>query len=304
MNIFITGGTGFLGSHLARLLSRGHKVLAAARGKSADFLMAGRAKNISFVNCDLTNKDSLNSVLSSQIDLIIHCAGLIDINYGARNTDELFRNNVLATINLLDAMSAKGVKKLVYSSSMTVYGLKNSSPVVEDSSLEPIHFYGLSKKWAEEAIAGYLRFSKIKSLILRFPGLYGFPRNSGYIYNVARNMLNNRQVTVDSSGLKFWEAMYIEDAADLAVRLIRNWNWAEKLGVFNCSYGREVDFVKTALKIKMITGSSSSLRIKKPLDYRKFYLSNRKIRKLVKFDLSFDDGLQRFINRHREWLAG
>jgi len=180
MNILITGGTGFLGSNLLKEFAS-NQVYLIIRDKKPDWL---RNSPINFIQCDLTDSEKLNNYFPEKLDLVIHFAGKININQEGIYTDGLIEDNLISTVNLIKAMVNKKVKNLVFSSSMTVYGIDNEIPVKENGKLKPIHFYGLTKKWAEEAIKHYSQKGLIKSLILRLPGLYGGLRNSGYIYNL------------------------------------------------------------------------------------------------------------------------
>jgi nucleoside-diphosphate-sugar epimerase len=185
---------------------------------------------------------------------------------------------------------------------MTVYSAKNTIPVKESGNLGSIHFYGMSKKWAEEAIISCAQRGLIKALILRYPGLYGYPRENGYIFNITRKLLNNENISIDTRGLKFWEAINIEDAAEITAKIIERWDWKKKFEIMNCSYGEEVDFIKTAFKIKDIVHSNSLIKIKKPLDYIKFYMDNSKLKGLIDFNYNFDRTLKKFVNDYGDRL--
>jgi nucleoside-diphosphate-sugar epimerase len=185
---------------------------------------------------------------------------------------------------------------------MTVYSIKNKVPVKENGNLGNIHFYGMSKRWAEEAVSDYAQKGLIKALILRYPGLYGFPRKDGFIYNMTKKMLNNEFITIDTKNLKFWEAINIGDAAEITGKIIAKWDWKKDCEIINCSYGEEIDFIKTVYKIKDFSRSKSPVRIKKPLDYLRFYLDNSKLRSLIDFDYDFDRSLRNFVNTYEGLL--
>ena len=302
MNILITGGTGFLGSHLARRLPD-NNIKIIASGAKGGYLTAEEREKYNFEQCDIRDRAALNRALSSGIDLVIHCAAIIKIQNDGRCPEELIEVNLNSTINLVEAMVEKGIKNIVFCSSMTVYGADNDIPVGEDGILEPVHFYGLSKKWAEEAIKSYADKDLINALILRYPGLYGRPKDSGYIYNLFKKMLKGEKVVVDSAGLKFWETLNIDDAVGITKAVLQKQDWSKNWEVLNCSYGQEVDFVDTAFKIKELTGSNSDIEVKKPLDYIKFYLDNSKIKGFLgSFDYQFAKSLARFLEQNKDWL--
>lgn len=304
MNILITGGTGFLGSHLARSLSDSNNIRIIAIGTEGDYLSAEETKDYNFVQCDIKSKVSLENVLTSEIDLIIHCAAVIKIVSDGRCPKDVVEVNLNSTINLIEAMVDKGIKNFIFCSSMTVYGVDNNIPVREDGLLGPIHFYGLSKKWAEEAIKSYVCKGMINALILRYPGLYGYPKASGYIYNLSRKMLRDEKFVADSTGLKFWEPLRVNDAVAMTKAILDKYDWGKQWEVVNCSYGQEVDYVDTAFKVKKLAGSNSSIEVKEPLDYRKFYLDNSKMKGLLNsFDYDFEKSLAEFLDQNKAWIT-
>ena len=303
MKILITGGAGFLGSHLARRLSKSNNIRVTDKISSSPYLTSQEYQGYKFQSCDIRDKRSLSQILSPDLDLVIHCAA--NVNTQTRNGYPvgMFDTNVTATLQLVEAMIHKGVKNLIFCSSMTVYDAKNKSPVREDSLLHPMHFYGLSKKWAEEALLNYANQNPINILIFRYPGLYGHPRNSGYIFNTIKSCLKNEGILINTRGLKFWEPLYIEDAVTMTEKVLVSWDWNSKYEIVNCSYGEEIDFVETASKIKKMTNSSSNLNSKEPLDYAKFYLDNSKLRQMIDFNFSFEKSLNNFIENYKDWFV-
>ena len=302
MNILITGGTGLFGSYLAKRLSQDNKIKIISRGKEKKYLTPQEFKRFNFTKCDIGNKGSLQKVLSVDIDLVIHCAGRIDIQNDGRCPEGIIETNLNSTIKLIEVMIEKGIKNLLFCSSMTVYGLNNRIPVKESSKTNPVHFYGISKKWAEEAIIAYAQQGLIKALIVRYPGFFGYPRKNGYIYNITKKLIWNKDILLDTTGLKFWESINIEDASRLTQKLIESWDWRKQVDIINCGYGEEVDFVKTAFRIKEILHSKSSINVKKPLGYVKFYLDNKKLLSIVKANYNFYQGLRNFVIRYKEWV--
>ena len=303
MKILVTGGTGFLGSCLTRELSKENDIVIMARGEKKSYLHNNEMKEFNFIKCDMRDKYSLEKILPDQIDLVIHCAGAIDIKEVNGDIGGLIESNLSTTINLIESMIKKGIPRLIFSSSMTVYGINNAAPVSENDILDPIHFYGLSKKWSEEVIIKYAVRKFIKAAILRYPGLYGYPRDSGYIYNIIKKMLKHEGIFIDTTDLKFWECISISDACSITHDFIRAWNWKLDFSVVNCSYGEELDFIKTAFKIKDLIKSKSRIVVKEPVDYIKFFLDNSRIRSMIDFNYSFDKGMNSFLDKYRNWLA-
>lgn len=300
MNILITGGTGFLGAHLARELCGSHKLYLLSRNPTRDNLRKLGVRNARLIRCDLTRRGDIQSAFPEGIGLVIHCAGRINVEPD-RCPEGLAEANLTGTVNLIEAMIDKSAEKLFFASSMTVYSPHNKMPVNESGRLEPVHFYGLTKKWAEGAIQNYAKKGFIKALIFRYPGLFGYPRSGGYLHAIASKLLKGQDVIINASGLRFWEAMNIEDAAQITRRALTAWNWDKQCAVFNCSYGEETDFVETAFKAKKMLNSGSRLEVKGCPSYSRFFLDNRRLKKMFKkFDYNFDQGLKKFLRKQKQ----
>lgn len=305
MNILITGGTGFLGSHIVKKLLLNNNIIVLSRGIKNEYssiLSTEEIKAINFILCDLRNIEYLKTIISSDINLIIHCAAKINICSNGRYSDNLIEDNLISTINLIEAMIEKGIKNIIFCSSMTVYGVENNIPISENGILKPINFYGFTKKWAEEAIINYSQKKLLNAVILRLPGLYGYPRKSGYIYNLIKKIFENHDINIKTKGLKFWETVNVEDTAEIIKRIIKIWKWETNFEILNCSYGEEIDFIETAFKIKKIINSKSIINIEKPIDYIKFYLDNLKLKELIDIEYTFEKSLKNFIEKYEGWL--
>ncbi len=301
MNILITGGTGLLGSHLAHRLCGEHSTTVLSRGLKGGYLKEEAKNGCAHIKCDLADKDAVKIALSVDTDLVIHCAGMVKISQDGRCPESLIENNVVSTLNLLEAMADKGIKRLIFASSMTVYSPGNMVPVKENGMLRPCHFYGLSKKWAEESIIEYADKGLIRAIIIRYPGLFGNSRKDGYIYSIAKKMLKGEPVSVDTNGLKFWESINVEDASAITERLLNVYGWSKPCDIVNCSYGQEVDIVDVAYMIKEMIASSSSIEVVQPLGYARFYMDNAAIRNILNdYDYSFSKGLESFLTNYKD----
>lgn len=151
MNILVTGGAGYIGSHTAKLLkSVGHTPIAF------DNLSNGWAEWVKFgpfVYGDIRNEEALyQALMGFQVDAVIHFAAKAYVEESTRLPEEYFDNNVAGTIALLKSLKRAGTKKLVFSSSCATYGNAKSKTIREDHSQEPTNPYGLSKLQCEEVI--------------------------------------------------------------------------------------------------------------------------------------------------------
>jgi UDP-glucose 4-epimerase len=160
MNVLLTGGTGYIGSHTAVVLSQlGHQVvlydnLFSSSDQVLKKLTQITGKKISFVKSDVRDTDSLkDTILANQIDAVIHFAGLKAVGESVEDPVNYYANNVQGAISLLQAMQAAQVKTLVFSSSATVYGEPRYLPLDENHPASAINPYGRSKLHVEEILS-------------------------------------------------------------------------------------------------------------------------------------------------------
>lgn len=168
MNILVTGGAGYIGSHtVSALVKSGHKVVVY------DNLSNGHKKAVDpkaiLVVGDLADSKLLNSVFKKyNIDAVIHFAGFIQVGESVTNPAKYFYNNFCFGINLLETMVKNKVKYIVFSSSAAVYGNPTKVPIQEDDLKEPINTYGLTKLMFERALFSYDRAYGLKYCALRY----------------------------------------------------------------------------------------------------------------------------------------
>jgi UDP-glucose 4-epimerase len=159
MNILVTGGAGYIGSHtVLELLNKGHAVtivdnLCNSHEEPVRRVEALTGKKIAFFKADLLDRAELEKVFASaRHDAVIHFAGLKAVGESVSKPLAYYHNNITGTLNLLDAMKAHAVKTLVFSSSATVYGIPKSVPLREDAPLSATNPYGRTKLMLEEIL--------------------------------------------------------------------------------------------------------------------------------------------------------
>ena len=167
MNILLTGGAGYIGSHTAVVLAHaGHKVVLLDNFCNSSPEVIGRLEKIlqsplAFIEADVRDTEKLKQVLSEhQIDAVIHFAGLKAVGESVAMPIEYYANNIQGTISLLQAMSSANIKKLVFSSSATVYGDPQYLPIDEEHPLKATNPYGRSKLHIEEILSDVARSDK------------------------------------------------------------------------------------------------------------------------------------------------
>ena len=153
MSVLVTGGLGYIGSHTCvELMNAGQEIVVVdnlynCKKSSYDRIKALTGKDFSFYECDIRNKEGLNEVFEKEnITSVIHFAGLKAVSESVRKPLEYFDNNITGTLVLLDVMRRHNCKKIVFSSSATVYGMNNVSPLTEDMEVGGVtNPYGRTK---------------------------------------------------------------------------------------------------------------------------------------------------------------
>ena len=167
MNILVCGGAGYIGSHMALMLSeRGHDVTVfdnLSTGRRAAVLTAR------LVEGDLCDDAALDRVLASQrFDAVMQFAAFIRVEESVAAPGKYFRNNFCNTVGLLDAMARHDVRRLIFSSTAAVYGEPRYVPVDEQHPRDPVNAYGSSKRMVEDALVAYARTYGLRSVALRY----------------------------------------------------------------------------------------------------------------------------------------
>lgn len=153
MSVLVTGGLGYIGSHTCvELMNAGQEIVVVdnlynCKKSSYDRIKALTGKDFSFYECDIRNSKGLNEVFEKEnITSVIHFAGLKAVGESVRKPLEYFDNNITGTLVLLDVMRKHNCKKIVFSSSATVYGMNNVSPLTEDMEVGGVtNPYGRTK---------------------------------------------------------------------------------------------------------------------------------------------------------------
>ena len=173
MKIFITGGTGYIGGTVSRLLlARGHSVSIFDNLCHSKRLAA--AEGATFIPGDLADRPLLERVLrDGKFDGVLHFAALIEAGESMQKPEIYFRNNTAGTLTLLEAMHATGHDRLVFSSTAAVYGEPESVPILEDARLAPTNAYGESKLLVEHMLRWFNQIHGLRYASLRYFNVAG-----------------------------------------------------------------------------------------------------------------------------------
>jgi len=214
---FVTGGAGFIGSHLVdRLVETGtvtvYDNLSSGR---LEFIEHHRGNsNFRFIKGDLLDLDTLKQAVGGH-DVVFHLAANPDIRAGSDKTDLDLEQGTVATYNLLEAMRLNKIKKLLFASSGTVYG-EAATAVSEDAGpLLPISLYGASKLAAEGLISAFCHLFDMQAWIFRFANVVGARSSHGVIFDFINKLKRNpKQLEILGDGTQRKPYLYIDDCID------------------------------------------------------------------------------------------
>ena len=314
MNICITGGAGFIGSHLCEnLVKEGHKVICIDNF-SKFYSPILKKRNINWLNQqdnfilkkeDIRDKSSIDNIFADfAIDTVIHCAAMAGVRPSIENPELYNQVNITGTMNILEAMKKHDIKKLIFASSSSVYGNNESIPFSENDNVDfPISPYAATKKAGELLIHTYHHLYNISALCLRFFTVYG-PRQRPdlAIYKFTEKIANNEIIPVYGDGSTERDYTYITDIIDGVIKAIdylnSNSNCYE---IFNLG---ESTTIKLSLMISTIEKYLGKKAKKKflqlqPGDVKRTFADVKKSREKLNYNpqTSFEKGIEKFV----EW---
>lgn len=212
--ILITGGAGFIGSHLARwCINKGYTPLVV------DNCSTGREENVptgaEFIRGDITDPALYTRLVSYQIDAVFHLAAQSSGEVSFDDPVADMRVNTLGTLQMLEHCKKNGINRFIYASSMAAYGNPDNNPVCEDIFCRPLSFYGISKRCSEEYVNHYSG-AGIHTTIFRMFSVYGPGQNlsnmkQGMVSIFLAYVLQNEPVIIKGSLERFRDFIYIND---------------------------------------------------------------------------------------------
>jgi UDP-glucose 4-epimerase len=225
MKVLITGGAGFIGSHLCdALLTDGNEVIVVddlSLGKLSNIAHLKNDKNFKFYKEDILNMPAMNAIFDKEkFEMVFHLAANSEIDKSMADPSIDFNKTFMTTYNVLNLMKNHGVKKLMFASTSAIYGDTNR-PISEDyGPLFPISLYGSAKLASEAFISGYCENFGIKAWIARFPNVIGERATHGVVYNFVRFLKEDPdELTILADGKQNKPYLYVKDLVE-AILLI------------------------------------------------------------------------------------
>jgi UDP-glucose 4-epimerase len=234
--ILVTGGAGFIGSHLVdRLIEKGNRIIVfdnLSSGKMEFIEHHLENQDFTLIKGDLLNQEAIEKACKD-IDLVCHVAANPDVRLGASNTKVHLDQNILATYNLLEAMRKNNIKKIAFTSTSTVYGEANIIPTPEDyGPLIPISLYGASKMACEALITSYSHTFDMQAWIFRFANIVGPRSTHGITVDFIRKLQENPNLLeILGDGKQEKSYLHVSECVDAILYLIEESK--EKVNIFN-----------------------------------------------------------------------
>ncbi|MBI2644500.1 MAG: NAD-dependent epimerase/dehydratase family protein [Candidatus Wildermuthbacteria bacterium] len=301
MRAIVTGASGLVGSYLSeQLLERGYEVLGLSYGQEEHIAHLKQKKNFQYMNADIRDFERILEIFQQYHPQgVFHAAALLPPKAEGSDPFPFFEINVRGTLNVLEACCRSGMKKIIYSSSMNVYGKDiQILPVKETCPPHPFDFYSITKLQGEEFCRLYAEFYGLQTTVLRCSGIHGFPRKGGAVYSFIRNALDNKPLEILSD--MSWDTLYVEDVARANILAFEK-DSPSSFSIFNIGGGKEIHLKDLAQKIIAMTNSQSEIVTKESTGSSHFFLDISKAKEQLGFSpRPLEEGLQEFIQKLRE----
>ena len=223
-NIIITGGAGFIGSHLVdELIERANEVIVLDNFSTGNPQNIEKVGNkIKLIKCDISQPGQWQD-LYKNVDQVFHLAALADIVPSIENPDNYFQSNVNGTFNVLEACRKHNVKKIIYSASSSCYGIPDNYPTKENAEIRTLYPYALTKHLGEQLVMHWCQVYELPAISLRFFNVYGSRSRTSGTYGAVFGVflaqkLAGKPFTVVGDGTQTRDFTFVTDVVEAIIR--------------------------------------------------------------------------------------
>ncbi len=296
----VTGGAGFIGSHIVdRLIEENYKVVVI------DNLSTGKKKNLNkkarFYKINICSKDLADVFKKEKFDYVFHFAAQIDVRRSVENPKKSATDNILGSLNISENCKEHKVKKIIFASTGgAIYGDADIIPTPEDYPESPLSPYGIEKLAVDKYLNYYHKVFKLPYISLRLGNIYGPRQNSkgeaGVVAIFIDKMIRGENPVINGTGKNTRDFVYVEDVVDAAVLAMKS----KKTGVYNIGTQKETDINDIFNTLKKLLNSNCK-KIHGPAkegEQKRSYLGYKKAEKDLNWKPKYSimEGLGKTVN--------
>ena len=315
--ILLTGGAGYIGSHIAAGLEKTKFKTIIVDNLTTGYEELINKKSL-FIKGDIKNIKLINKILKKyKVEHIIHLAAHLNVNEAESNKKKYYMNNIMGTLNLMKACKSTFVKNVIFSSSCSIYGSVNG-PVSETKKPKPMGYYAFTKLKGEQIIKKYSKRYNFKYAILRYFNVAGasdskkigeIDKSHDHLFkNIAIASLKKNPIikiygkdykTMDGTCVR--DYIHVSDLANIHIKSLNFLIKKNKSFLLNCGYGKGYSVLEISNIFKIINKKTIiKFENRRKGDIDKVYADTKKFNKLFKFKFKFNS-ISKILNSAIKW---
>ena len=299
----VTGGCGFIGSHVAeRLVNEGFDVTVLDNLSNGSLKNIKKIKNkIKFIKCDISKKGIWCKSFKN-VQYLFHFAALADIVPSILKPEKYFDANVKGTLNILENSKKYKIKKIIYAASSSCYGIPKSYPTDEKEAVNPVYPYAVTKKIGEDLVLKWSDIYKLNVISLRFFNVYGLRSRTSGTYGAMFGVflaqkINNKPLTIVGNGYQKRDFLNIKDAVNVIVKVLKI---KDRKLILNIGSGKcySVNYIAN-----LICNRKKVKIPKRPGEPNKTWANINKAKKILKWKptITIEKGVEELLQNINYW---